>query len=90
MPGRKGSFQSPPEVPHIIPGNVVTKLMATDGGRHLTRNSSFPMSPMIIMSIAEMFMSGDGRPGKAAAGLNEEHKDCLRYLTDPCDDAQAR
>jgi hypothetical protein len=81
MPGGEVSLQSPPEVPRVIPGNLLAKLMpiimlvavvgmialvVTVGGRNVTRNPMFLLFPMMmIMSIAGMFMGG-GRSGKAA------------------------
>jgi S-DNA-T family DNA segregation ATPase FtsK/SpoIIIE len=82
MPGGEVTLQAPPEVPRIIPGNLVTKLMplvmlvavvgmialmVTVGGRDLTRNPTFLIFPMMmIMSMAGMFMGG-AKSGKAAA-----------------------
>ncbi|MDF2823317.1 MAG: secretion protein EccC, partial [Mycobacterium sp.] len=95
MPGGEVNLQSPPEVPRVIPGNLLMKLLPiimlvavvgmialliTVGGRNLTRNPMFLLFPMMmIMSMAGMFMGG-GRSGKAAAELNEERKDFFSYL----------
>lgn len=103
MPGGEVSLQSPPEVPRVIPGNLLMKLLPiimlvavigmialliTVGGRNLTRNPMFLLFPMMmIMSMAGMFMGG-GKSGKAAAELNEERKDFFSYLAGLRDDAE--
>ncbi len=103
MPGGEVALQSPPEVPRIIPGNLLSKLMPvvmlvavvgmialmiTVGGRDITRNPTFLIFPtMMVMSVAGMFMGGSGRPGKAAAELDEERKDFFTYLAGLRDDA---
>lgn len=103
MPGGEVNLQSPPEVPRVIPGNLLMKLMpfvmivavigmlalmVTVGGRDLTRNPMFLIFPMMmIMSMAGMFMGGGGRTGKAAAELNEERKDYFSYLANLREDA---
>jgi DNA segregation ATPase FtsK/SpoIIIE, S-DNA-T family len=104
MPGGEVLLQSPPEVPRIIPGNLLTKLMPlmmlvgsigmialmiTVGGRDVSRNPMFLMFPMMmVMSVAGMFASGSGRPGKAAAELDEERKDFFSYLVGLRSDAE--
>ena len=103
MPGGEVNLQSPPEVPRVIPGNLLMRLMpfvmivavvgmialmVTVGGRDLTRNPMFLIFPMMmVMSMAGMFMGGGGRSGKAAAELNEERKDYFSYLANLRDDA---
>ncbi|OBK42305.1 type VII secretion protein EccCa [Mycobacterium kubicae] len=103
MPGGEVNLQPPPEVPRVIPGNLLMKLMpfvmivavigmialmVTVGGRDLTRNPMFLIFPMMmVMSMAGMFMGGGGRSGKAAAELNEERKDYFSYLANLRDDA---
>ncbi|MFV8142195.1 type VII secretion protein EccCa [Mycolicibacterium senegalense] len=103
MPGGEVNLQAPPEVPRVIPGNLLTKLMpfvmivavigmialmVTVGGRDLTRNPMFLVFPMMmIMSMVGMFMGGGGRSGKAAAELNEERKDYFSYLANLRDDS---
>ena len=102
MPGGEVTLQSPPEVPRIIPGNLLTKLMplvmlvavvgmialmVTVGGRDLTRNPTFLIFPMMmIMSMAGMFMGG-AKSGKAAAEMDEERKDFFTYLAGLRNDA---
>ncbi|WP_459974455.1 type VII secretion protein EccCa [Mycobacterium sp. MUNTM1] len=105
MPGGELNLQSPPEVPRVIPGNLLIRLMpfvmivavvgmialmVTVGGRDLTKNPMFLIFPMMmVMSMAGMFMGGGGRSGKAAAELNEERKDYFSYLANLRDDADA-
>lgn len=103
MPGGEVNLVPPPEVPRVIPGNLLMKLMpfvmivavigmlallVTVGGRDLTRNPMFLIFPMMmVMSMAGMFLGGGGRSGKAAAELNEERKDYFSYLGNLRDDA---
>ena len=103
MPGGEVNLAPPPEVPRVIPGNLLMKLMpfvmivavigmialmVTVGGRDLTRNPMFLIFPMMmVMSMMGMFMGGGGRTGKAAAELNEERKDYFSYLANLRDDA---
>lgn len=105
MPGGEVNLQGPPEVPRVIPGNLLMKLlpfvmivavvgmialMVTVGGRDMARNPMFLIFPMMmIMSMAGMFMGGGARQGKAAAELNEERKDYFSYLSGLRDDSDA-
>ncbi|NNG95658.1 type VII secretion protein EccC [Gordonia araii] len=95
-PGGEVNLQPPPDIPRVIPGNILMKLlpvimiiavvgmialMFTVGGRSMLTNPMMMMFPMIlIMSTLGMFMGGAGRSGKGAAELNEERKDYFRYL----------
>lgn len=104
MPGGEVALQSPPEVPRVIPGNLLMKLMPvmmlvavvgmitlmiTMGGRDITRNPMFMIFPMMmVMSVVGMFMGGGAKAGKAAAELNEERKDFFSYLGGLRDDAE--
>ncbi|WP_445161744.1 type VII secretion protein EccCa [Mycobacterium sp. Dal123C01] len=104
MPGGEVALQSPPEVPRIIPGSLLTKLMPlmmlvasvgmialmiTVGGRDVSRNPMFLIFPMMMVtSVAGMFMGAGGKPGKAAAELDEERKDFFSYLAGLRDDAE--
>jgi S-DNA-T family DNA segregation ATPase FtsK/SpoIIIE len=104
MPGGEVNLQSPPDVPRVVPGPLLIRLMpfvmivavvgmialmVTVGGRDLTRNPMFLIFPMMmVMSMAGMFMGGGGRSGKAAAELNEERKDYFSYLASLRDDAE--
>lgn len=96
MPGGEVNLAPPPEVPRVIPSNLLMRLMPfvmivavigmialmiTVGGRDMARNPMFLIFPMMmIMSMAGMFMGGNARTGKAAAELNEERKDYFSYL----------
>ncbi|WP_458318259.1 type VII secretion protein EccCa [Mycolicibacterium brisbanense] len=104
MPGGEVNLQAPPEVPRVIPGNVLMRLlpvvmviavvgmialMFTVGGRSMATNPMMMMFPMMmVLSMVGMFMGGGGRSGKAAAELNEERKDYFRYLANLRDDAE--
>ena len=95
-PGGEVAVQSPPEIPRIVPGGLLMKmlpvvmilavvgmmaLMFTIGGRSLLTNPMMMMFPMImIVSTLGMFMGGGRSGGKKAAELNEERKDYFRYL----------
>lgn len=103
MPGGEVNLQPPPEVPRVIPGSLLMRLlpfvmivavigmialMVTVGGRDLMKNPMFLIFPMMmVMSMAGMFIGGGGRSGKAAAELNEERKDYFSYLANLRDDA---
>jgi DNA segregation ATPase FtsK/SpoIIIE, S-DNA-T family len=104
MPGGEVALQSPPEVPRIIAGSLLTKLMPlmmvvasvgmialmiTVGGRDVSRNPMFLIFPMMMVtSVAGMFMGAGGKPGKAAAELDEERKDFFSYLAGLREDAE--
>ncbi|OBA57213.1 type VII secretion protein EccC [Mycobacterium sp. 1100029.7] len=104
MPGGEVTLQSPPEVPRIIPGSLLTKLMPmmmvvasvgmialmiTVGGRDVSRNPMFLIFPMMMVtSVVGMFMGAGGKPGKAAAELDEERKDFFSYLAGLREDAE--
>ena len=105
MPGGEVNLAPPPEVPRLIPGNLLIRLMPfvmvvavigmialmiTVGGRDLARNPMFLIFPMMmVMSMVGMFMGGGQRTGKAAAELNEERKDYFSYLANLRDEADA-
>lgn len=85
MPGGEVNLQPPPEVPRVIPGKLLFKLMPlvmvvavvgmialmiTVGGRDLTRNPMFLMFPMMmVMSMVGMIMGGAG--GRAGKSAPE-------------------
>jgi S-DNA-T family DNA segregation ATPase FtsK/SpoIIIE len=103
MPGGEVSLQSPPEVPRVVPGGLLTRLMplvmlvavvgmvallVTVGGRDIARNPMFLLFPMMmLMSVGGMFMGGS-RGSKSAAELNEERKDYFSYLANLREDAE--
>lgn len=87
------SLQAPPEIPRIVPGNLMTKLMpvvmvaAMVGMVALMFTSGMAANPMMLMFPAMMVVSmlgmvtGGGRGGGArTAEANEDRKDYLRYL----------
>lgn len=93
MPGGEVHLEPPPEVPRVIPGNIVQKILpivmivAVLGmvGYLFTTaeaqdNPLFLMFPiMMVVSTVGMF-AGGGRGGAAKAEMNEDRKDYLRYL----------
>ncbi|WP_076477403.1 type VII secretion protein EccCa [Williamsia sterculiae] len=95
-PGGELNVQPPPEVPRVVPGNMLMKLLPLvmvvavvgmiallflNGGRNVLSNPLFLMFPlMMLMSMVGMFAGGGRGGGKRAAELNEERKDYFRYL----------
>ncbi|WP_236077863.1 type VII secretion protein EccCa [Rhodococcus sp. P1Y] len=92
-PGGEVTLQAPPEIPRIVPGNLMTKLMpvvmvaAMVGMVALMFTSGMAANPMMLMFPAMMLVSmlgmvaGGGRGGGArTAEANEDRKDYLRYL----------
>lgn len=75
-PGGELTMQPPPDVPRVVPGNIVLKLlpvvmvvavigmiamMVVTGGRNVMSNPLFLMFPvMMLMSMVGMFASGGG------------------------------
>ncbi|MGH3753963.1 MAG: type VII secretion protein EccCa [Pseudonocardiaceae bacterium] len=94
MPGGEVHLEAPPEVPRVIPGSVVQKILPvvmivavlgmvaflfTTGDA--TSNPAFLLFPiMMLVSTVGMFASGRGR-GQAKAEMNADRKDYLRYLS---------
>ncbi len=93
MPGGEVHLEPPPEVPRVIPGNIVQKVLPvvmivavlgmvafvfTTG--EATSNPVFLLFPiMMLVSTVGRFAGGRGR-GQAKAEMNEDRKDYLRYL----------
>jgi S-DNA-T family DNA segregation ATPase FtsK/SpoIIIE len=94
MPGGEVHLEPPPEIPRVIPGNIVQKMLPVvmivavlgmvayiflaPGGG--TSDPLFLMFPiMMLVSTFGMF-AGGGRAGQARAEMNEDRKDYLRYL----------
>ncbi|MDQ4104841.1 MAG: type VII secretion protein EccCa, partial [Actinomycetota bacterium] len=93
MPGGEVHLEPPPEVPRVLPGNIVQKILPvvmivavlgmvayifTSG--EARSNPLFLMFPiMMVVSTVGMFI-GNGRGGQAKAEMNEDRKDYLRYL----------
>ncbi|MGW0177643.1 type VII secretion protein EccCa [Rhodococcus sp. NPDC003322] len=91
-PGGEVSLQPPPEIPKIVPGNLLTKmlpvvmvvamvgmvaLMFTTGMAANPMTLLFPV--MMVVSMLGMLAGGRGS-GARAAEANEDRKDYLRYL----------
>ncbi|MCP9271567.1 type VII secretion protein EccCa [Mycolicibacterium arenosum] len=95
MPGGEVNLQPPPEVPRVIPGRLLVKLMplvmvvavvgmialmVTVGGRDLTRNPMFLIFPMMmVMSMAGMFMGGMG--GRSGKSAAELNEERKDYFS---------
>ncbi len=92
-PGGEVALQAPPEIPRVVPGNLMTKLMpvvmvaAMVGMVALMFTSGMAANPMMLMFPAMMLVSmlgmvaGGGRGnGARTAEANEDRKDYLRYL----------
>jgi DNA segregation ATPase FtsK/SpoIIIE, S-DNA-T family len=93
MPGGEVHLEPPPEIPRVIPGNIVQKILPlvmivavlgmvafvfTTGDAK--SNPVFLLFPiMMLVSTVGMFAGGRGR-GQAKAEMNEDRKDYLRYL----------
>jgi ESX secretion system protein EccC len=93
QPGGEVHLEPPPEVPRVIPGNILMKLMPvimivamlgmvallfSAGGAG--RNPITLLFPMMMMfSMVGMFGQGRGG-GQKKAEMNEDRKDYLRYL----------
>ncbi|MFD4470217.1 type VII secretion protein EccCa [Rhodococcus sp. NPDC058505] len=91
-PGGEVSLQPPPEIPKVVPGNLLTKmlpvvmvvamlgmvaLMFTSGMASNPMSLLFPV--MMVVSMLGMLAGGRGA-GARAAEANEDRKDYLRYL----------
>ncbi|MFT4127438.1 MAG: type VII secretion protein EccCa, partial [Gordonia sp. (in: high G+C Gram-positive bacteria)] len=95
-PGGELNIQAPPDIPRVVPGGLVMKLLPVvmvvamlgmvgllfaTGGRSILSNPLFLMFPMMmVMSMVGMFAAGGRGGGKRAAELDEERKDYFRYL----------
>jgi len=95
QPGGEVHLEPPPEVPRVIPGNILMKmmpvvmvvamlgmmaLMFTAGGA-VGRNPVTLLFPMMMMfSMVGMFGQGGRGGGQKKAEMNEDRKDYLRYL----------
>ena len=95
-PGGEVNIQAPPDVPRVVPGGLLMKLlpvvmvvavvgmvalMVVTGGRNILTNPLFMMFPlMMLMSMFGMIAAVGRGVGKRAGELNEERKDYFRYL----------
>ncbi|MGH3910960.1 MAG: type VII secretion protein EccC, partial [Pseudonocardiaceae bacterium] len=94
MPGGEVHLEPPPEVPRVIPGNIVQKLLpvvmivAVLGmvafiltSDDAMSNPIFLLFPiMMLVSTIGMFAGGGRGGGQRKAEMNEDRKDYLRYL----------
>ena len=90
MPGGEVNLQPPPDVPRVIPGKLLMKLMpfvmivaivgmialmVTVGGRDMTRNPMFLMYPMMMMmGMVGMLTGGTGGRSGKAAAELNEER----------------
>ncbi|MEN0139415.1 MAG: type VII secretion protein EccCa [Rhodococcus sp. (in: high G+C Gram-positive bacteria)] len=92
IPGGEVSLQAPPEIPRLVPGNLLTKLlpvvmvvamvgmMALMFSSGMARNPMSMLFPVMMMVSMLGMLAGGGRGGPKAAEANEDRKDYLRYL----------
>jgi S-DNA-T family DNA segregation ATPase FtsK/SpoIIIE len=94
MPGGEVHLEPPPEVPRVIPGNIVQKILPvvmiaavlgmvvfafTSGDA--TSNPALLLFPIMMLVSTVGMVAGGGRGrGQAKAEMNEDRKDYLRYL----------
>ncbi|MDG3010007.1 type VII secretion protein EccCa [Rhodococcus sp. D2-41] len=101
MPGGEVDLQPPPEIPRVVPGGMLGKLMPVVmvvsmlGMVGLMFTSGVPSNPttllfpaMMVVSMLGMLGSGGRGNGKKAGELNEERKDYFRYLGQVCDEVR--
>ncbi|MGH3980987.1 MAG: type VII secretion protein EccCa [Pseudonocardiaceae bacterium] len=95
MPGGEVHLEPPPEIPRVIPGNILMKLLPvvmivavlgmvafifTQGGQANPLFLLFPIM-MLLSTVGMMAGGGGGRSGgQRKAEMNEDRKDYLRYL----------
>lgn len=95
MPGGEVNLQPPPDVPRVIPGKLLMKLMpfvmvvavvgmlvlmVTVGGRDLTRNPMFLIYPMMmVMAMFGMLTGGAG--GRAGKAAAELNEERKDYFS---------
>ncbi|HEY0638979.1 MAG TPA: type VII secretion protein EccCa [Pseudonocardiaceae bacterium] len=95
MPGGEVHLEPPPEVPRVIPGNIMMKLMPvvmivamvgmtvllfTSGGAAARSPITLLFPAMMMFSMVGMFAGGGRSSGQRKAEMNEDRKDYLRYL----------
>lgn len=94
MPGGEVHLEPPPEVPRVVPGNIVQKLLpvvmvvavlgmvaflfTSEGTKNNPIFLLFPV--MMLVSTIGMFAGGGRGGGQRKAEMNEDRKDYLRYL----------
>ncbi len=96
MPGGEVHLEPPPEVPRVIPGNIMQKILPVvmimavlgtvayafigKGESNPVSNPLFLMFPIMMVLSTAGMFAGGGRGGQAKAEMNEDRKDYLRYL----------
>lgn len=95
QPGGEVHLEPPPEVPRVIPGNILMKMMPAvmivamlgmvvllfTAGGPAGRSPLTLLFPMMMMfSMVGMFGQGGRGGGQKKAEMNEDRKDYLRYL----------
>jgi len=95
MPGGEVHLEPPPEVPRVIPGNIMMKLMPvvmvvamvgmivllfSTGGAAARSPITLLFPAMMMFSMVGMFAGGGRSGGQRKAEMNEDRKDYLRYL----------
>jgi S-DNA-T family DNA segregation ATPase FtsK/SpoIIIE len=93
MPGGEVHLEPPPEVPRVIPGNILMKVLplvmvvgsvgfiavSLISGQDATQSLLF--GGIFLLSTVGMLAGGGGRSGgQRKAEMNEDRKDYLRYL----------
>ncbi|MBV9843522.1 MAG: type VII secretion protein EccCa [Kutzneria sp.] len=93
-PGGEVHLEPPPELPRVVPGNIVMKVLpivmivvslgmmgymfTASGGKN---PQTIMMSGFMLISTVGMMAGGGGRGGgQRKAEMNEDRKDYLRYL----------
>ncbi|KAA2264697.1 type VII secretion protein EccCa [Solihabitans fulvus] len=92
-PGGEVHLEPPPEIPRVIPGNILMKMMpivmiGASVGMAVLMFSTSGRSPaamifpgmMMISTIGMMAGGGGGGKGQKKAEMDEDRKDYLRYL----------
>ncbi|MCA1225900.1 type VII secretion protein EccCa [Saccharopolyspora sp. 6M] len=91
-PGGEVHLEPPPEIPRVIPGNIVQKVLpgvmivASLGMmvfmlQRAKDNPMMMMMPMMMLVSTFGMMAGGGKDGgQKKAEMNEDRKDYLRYL----------
>ncbi|MGH3940884.1 MAG: type VII secretion protein EccCa [Pseudonocardiaceae bacterium] len=102
MPGGEVHLEPPPEIPRVIPGSILQKMLpivmvvavlgmvafifTSADGR---ANPIFLLFPiMMLVSTIGMFAGGGRGGGQRKAEMNEDRKDYLRYLSQMRDRAR--
>lgn len=95
MPGGEVHLEPPPEVPRVIPGNIMMKMMPVimivamigmtvllfkSGGSAARSPLTLLFPVMMMFGMVGMFTGGGRSGGQRKAEMNEDRKDYLRYL----------